>query len=449
MVLSAVFFLFLALFADASSLLAEKEISYDPYISILKYPEANQPKTAEKRNRNQFLARILEQPLRPIEYGVGKTAQWVEEKHMDQKTIWLVDELSLHGIHPSLKFPTDGSFGTFGPEAMVELDKLFKIQQPYVSADVFGGWTPNKDFAGSSVELGGHYEVQLPLGHMYHEGNVHYSRSSAERFYGIGQDSSPGNLSTYQPEELALESKLGFPLGQTVESTASFIFQRMNIGNGNRERVGKIKEHFPIAGIPGINGGDLIGLVAGLGHDNRDRESDPKHGGYESLGFSYFHGVDGKDFHYLKVSGEVSHYFPIASDRRIFAVRLVAEKNQELGGGQIPFYNLSRLGGSGRSDGSGLLRSYNYNRFFEEGLALANFEYRYNIYEYGDFAADVVALFDAGEVFEEIGRFGFDELRLSYGGGLNIKFRRRTLLSVTIAHGDEGWQTGAQTKVSF
>ena len=184
-------------------------------------------------------------------------------------------------------------------------------------------------------------------------------------------------------------------------------------------------------------------------HDNRDNENDPKRGGYETAEFSYFHSVDGQDFHYLKVAGEVAHYFPILSDRRVLALRVATQKNQELGGGKIPFFNMARLGGSDKSNGSELLRSYRYNRFFEEGLVVANAEYRYNVYEYGNFAGDLVALFDVGEVFKELGDFGFNKLKYSYGGGLNIKFHRRTFVSITMARGNERWETGMRSKVPF
>ncbi|MBI4358491.1 MAG: BamA/TamA family outer membrane protein [Candidatus Omnitrophica bacterium] len=443
------FFLTFLLLAQATPLSAQEEIPYDPYAPVFKYPEAVQLETARARDRNRLLARVLEQPLRPVGYGLGKTAEWVERKHMDDKVIWFFDELHSHGIYPKLKGPTTGSFGTVGLEGRVEFEKLLQLEQPYVSLEGFGGWTPNKDFDGTTVEAGGRYRLESPTTAILHDGEVRYSRSSAESFFGIGQDTSLGEYSTYQPEELKFSTGLGYPFAQTVDGRANFVYQRMNIGNGNRERVGKIKEHFPIASVPGINGGDLIGLVASLIHDNRDHKNDAKRGGREALEFSYFHDTDGNDFHYLKVAGSVSHFFSIFSDRRIFAARLVAEKNQELGGDEIPFFNLSRLGGSDRSDGSELLRSYRYNRFFEEGLLAANFEYRYNIYEYSDFASDAFILFDVGEVFGELGDFGLEELKFSYGGGFNVKFRRRTIFSVAIARGNEGWNVGTHTKVSF
>lgn len=437
------------LFAGQSFLFGEREMNYDPYLSALKYPEAGQVGAARDRDRNLLFLRILEQPVRPAGYSLGKTAEWIERKRVDDKVVWFFDELSSHGIYPKTKGPTEGGFGVMGVEGRVELEKLFQIEQPYVTAQVFGGWTPNKGYEGTTVDFGGRYKIETPAHAVFHEGLVRYGRSSSESFYGIGQDTSLGEHSTYQPEELKFDAALGYPLMQAVESRASFVYQRMNIGNGNREHVGKIKEHFPIASIPGINGGDLIGLIASLVRDTRDSKTDTKRGGEEAFQFSYLHDTDGNDFHYLKVGASARHFFPIQSDRRILALRLVAEKNQELGGGEIPFFNMSRLGGSDFSDGSELLRSYRYNRFFDEGMLSANVEYRYNIYEYGKFSGDAVALFDVGEVFGELGDFGIEELKFSYGGGLNIKFRRRTLLSIVVAHGSEKLKIAAHTKASF
>src|SRR3989338_7968632 len=442
-------FLLSGLIISASLLFAQEEIPYDPYVAIPKYPGAVRVDVVAKREQNQWLARILEQPFRPVGYVTGRSLQWMEENHLDDKTIWFFDELASHGIYPKPKSPTSGGLGIMGLEGRVEIEKLLKVEQPHASLTAFGGWTPNAGFAGSTVDLGGKYKLSTADSLFSNDGVVSYHRSSSESFYGLGQDTSLGEYSTYQPEELRFDTGVGYQPTPALEVKESFIFQKMNIGNGNRERVGKIKEHFPVGSIPGINGGDLIGLKTYLSHDTRDNKHDPKHGGQQLAEFSYFHDTDGNDFHYLKFGGSISHFLPIKSDRRILALRLTGEKNQELGGGQIPFFNMARLGGTDRADGSELLRSYRYNRFFDEGLLLANAEYRYNIYEYGNFAGDAVALFDVGEVFEEISDFGLDELKFSYGGGLNIKFRRKTLLSFFIARGNEGWRSGTHTRISF
>ncbi|MBI4395245.1 MAG: BamA/TamA family outer membrane protein [Candidatus Omnitrophica bacterium] len=440
---------FLSLLLLSSPIFAEKEIEYDPYLSILRYPETAEEQFTERRERAQFLARILEQPIRPVGYGLGKTAEWAERAHLEDKVVWFFDELAIHGIHLKTKSPTEASFGTLGLRGRIEFEKLFKIEQPYLTTEAFGGLTPNKDFAGSTVELGGRYHLEAPAGALFHEGLFRYDRSSAESFYGVGQNTSLGDLVTYQPEQLKWEGSLGYRFNPTMDGRAVLVYEKVHIGNGNRERVGKIKEYFGSAGMAGINGGDLIGFAASFIHDNSDSKSDPKRGGSESIDVSYHHDTDGTDFQFVKLVGSIRHFFPIGSDRRILALRLAGEKNQKLFGDDIPFFKMARLGGSDRSDGSELLRSYRYNRFFDEGLLTANAEYRYNIYEYGNFAGDAFLLFDVGEVFEEIETFGFEELKFSYGGGLNIKFRRKTLLSLLLARGNEGWRAAAHTKISF
>ena len=441
------FSLFLIFSAQTTFLFAQREITYDPYAPKLKHPKAMDLKAAERRDHIQLFARILEQPIRPVGYGIGRTAQWVEKEHLSQKTVWFFDKLSEHGVILQPKMPTTGSLGAVGLETRIELEKLFNWDQPYVSTALFAGWTPNKDFAGSTVDLGADYKIEIPKTRIFQEGVASYSRSSAESFYGIGQDTSLGDYSTYQPEETKLENFLGYRLTQTTDAATSFVYQKMNIGNGNRDRVGKIKEHF--RAFPGINGGDLIGVTSSLNHDNRDHKNDPKRGGYEGVGFSYYHDADENNFQYFKVSASASHYVPIFSDRRIFAVKVVGEKNQELGSGQIPFFNLARLGGSTVSSGSELLRSFDFNRFLDQGLLVMNTEYRYNVYEYGDFAGDAFTLFDVGEVFKEFHDIEFKALKFSVGGGFNVKFRRYTFFSISIARGNEGWRAGTHTKISF
>jgi hypothetical protein len=57
---------------------AQEQVSYDPYVQTWKHPDAYDSAHAKRRDVGRFFARILEQPIRPIGYGIGKTAEWVE-----------------------------------------------------------------------------------------------------------------------------------------------------------------------------------------------------------------------------------------------------------------------------------------------------------------------------------------------------------------------------------
>ena len=110
---------------------------------------------------------------------------------------------------------------------------------------------------------------------------------------------------------------------------------------------------------------------------------------------------------------------------------------------------MAGLGGADPWRGSELLRSYRFNRFFDQGLAALNAEYRYSIYEYGDFQTDAFGLFDVGEVFDSIGGFSFPRLNVAYGGGFNFKFLKKKILSLILARGSEGAEFMVNSRVSF
>lgn len=436
--------------AFAQILFAETEATYDRYQPAFKNPQALTQEAAKKRDRNQIFLRILEQPFRPIGYAVGEAAAWAERHRIDRKTVWFIDKMMELGIHPAFDAPETSDGIRVG--GRLELDKLFKLRTPNLQLQVFGGWTYNTDSSESqSFDGGGKYRVGMPFNpSVYQEGLVQYKRMVSESFFGLGNLSSRGNWSTYKIEETKIEEKLGCELMRFFSADTSFIFQHVNIGNGRRVHVGKIKEYFANGGIPGINGGVLMGVRGKLSHDSRDHQEDPKRGGNESFDLGYFFDIDGNNFHYLKMTATATHFFSLWSDRRVLAIRLKAEQNESMGHGQkVPFFNMSRLGGNEPGEASDILRSYRFNRFFDDGAALANMEYRYNIWEYGTFGADAFGLFDVGEVFRSVGNFVFDRLRLSYGGGLNLKFRRRTILSLTAAGGNEGWRFSVHSSKSF
>ncbi len=433
---------------SASPLFSDTELSYDPYEPAFRHPRSLTEEAAKKRDRNQILLRLLEQPLRPVGYAIGEMAAWTERHYIDRKTEWFFDKMLEIGILPQFDSP-EGS-GGIRLGARVELDKLLKMNTPNFKAETFGGWTYHADSSkAQSYDFGGKYRVGMPFDpSIYHEGFIRYNRRASENFFGLGNRTSLGDWATYKTEELKIEEKLGFMLMNRVSADTSVIFQHVKIGNGRRKRVGKLKERYPE--IPGVNGATLMGIRGGLAHDSRDHLDDPKRGGKAAFDFGYFFDVGGSDFHYLNMQATVSRFFSLWSDRRVLAVRIQAEKNESLGGGNdIPFFNMARLGGAEPGAASDLLRAYRFNRFFDKGSILANIEYRYNIWEYGSFAGDAFGLFDIGEVFKEVSNFALKRLRMSYGGGLNLKFRRKAILSLTAAGGDEGWRFAAHTGKSF
>ena len=131
-------------------------------------------------------------------------------------------------------------------------------------------------------------------------------------------------------------------------------------------------------------------------------------------------------------------------------MRFYGEHNDRLRNRSVPFHQLARLGGYGKyPDRSATFRAYDKNRFFGESLALLNLEYRYTVYEYRDWKVDTVYFWDEGQVFRDISDFQWQDFEASYGGGFRISVLNHVVLSLEVAHGDEGTHFYAKTGSPF
>jgi len=243
---------------------------------------------------------------------------------------------------------------------------------------------------------------------------------------------------------------VGYEPTTTTKTEGFFRYRHVNIGNGHLEEHERMKERYTGAQVPGINGTDLLNAGFLLSHDTRDMEEDPLRGGYQQLDFSYSDDVHGQNFHYLKFDFHAAHFFQLWSDRKVFALKFFVGRAQKTSGGDVPFFDLERIGGYGiQPSGSETLRGFVYNRFFDKTALVITPEYRYNIWKYGNFNADSVFFADVGEVFREIHSFGLDKLKPSYGWGIRVKHSRDVFFSFEIAHSNEGTQIYVRTKAPF
>ena len=95
---------------------------------------------------------------------------------------------------------------------------------------------------------------------------------------------------------------------------------------------------------------------------------------------------------------------------------------------KIPFVDYPRLGGSR------LLRGYVRGRFRDRVLGVSAVEYRYPISE--NFAG--FAFLDAGSVWRRVSNVSLGDIKLGYGGGLQMHTYRRFLMRVQLAGGEDG-----------
>ena len=224
----------------------------------------------------------------------------------------------------------------------------------------------------------------------------------------------------------------------------------MNIFNRAHDGKGDIRTIFSGQNIPGIGGEDLLNYSLTLGRDTRDSKDDATCGSYQKFLFQFTDGVNGSPARFFKYQIDMAKYFRLASPRRVLVARLFAEHNEKIDHGNIPFYEMAKLGGAGTNvRDSEALRSFVYNRFYGESALLLNLEYRYTVMEYKEFKVKTAIFSDTGEVFGKIHQFRLKDLRESYGIGLYISYARNTLLNFSVAHGNEGTYFYIKNKLAF
>jgi len=391
-------------------------------------------------------SRILEAPFQLIKWPTDRALLFTERHRLDKKTVWLYKKSLEQGVKPI--------FGTVDVSAIpfygAEFNLLTLARQQEKFPDFFATATvihgPTIFFQASS-EIG----MQRIGGTGFHlKGVVNYDQREKEPFYGIGPDTSMGDGTSFRIETTRVGTAAGYEFSPSVDLVAGFDYKHANILNRAHDGKGDILTIFANQNIPGVHGDDLLEYSLSLGRDTRDSKDEASKGSYQKLLFQFTDGVNGSAARYFTYRLDMAKYFQLASPRRILAARLLAEHNDEVDHGYIPFYNLAKLGGAGFGPRySETERGYVYNRFFGESALLLNLEYRYTVMEYNDFKMRTAFFVDEGQVFGEIHQFQFKDFRTSYGVGFYLTYSKNTVLNFSVAHSNEGTRFYLKNKLAF
>jgi hypothetical protein len=137
-------------------------------------------------------------------------------------------------------------------------------------------------------------------------------------------------------------------------------------------------------------------------------------------------GVEGDRSSFARYGGEIQRYFDLYEGSRTLAVRLLAQS--VVGDEAISFIDLPRLGGTD------YLRGYVAGRFRDRAMALASVEYAWDIGNY--FGA--YTFVDTGRVFPSMADATFRDLRLGFGGGVQVHTWKSFLMRVQLAGSRDG-----------
>lgn len=390
------------------------------------------------------LSSLLAIPFEIIRWPMNQNLMFVQKQHLDQKFQWLYTYLKNHGITPSF-----GYSGGTGFETGLKLDipRLTDLKSKYPDF-IFDTWINygNNVYFQTGTEVG---LEKIAGTDFFVSGMAQYEKRFQEDFYGIGPDTSKGEGTSYEIETTTLGGKFGYEFSPSLKSIFHLKYRNVNVGESSDKGKGQIGQFGPNR-LSGFSGDRILTMAGELKHDTRDFTDAPTKGGYQQLLVAYNEGLGDSDARYMTYRVDAAQYLKVGSDRRILAFRGLMQTQDEVNGGYVPFYDLTKLGGYGTMPQlSETLRSYGTNRFTANSLLLFNVEYRYAIWEYKELQLDAVPFIDLGQTFDEWSQFQMRDFKESYGLEFRVYVARTNLFNISVAHGDEGTNFFARTKKVF
>lgn len=181
--------------------------------------------------------------------------------------------------------------------------------------------------------------------------------------------------------------------------------------------------------------GERVGLAGGGARLTWDFRNEPVRPSYGCLVQVETEAVaapgaaaSGTRYGYSRYTLDAEHYLPVYDPHRVLVFRHSLRRADPLPGRRLPFYDAPVL------DLNNLLRSYQRNRFQDQGSMLFNLEYRYPVWT----SWDAFAFFDGGQSFAEYSGLRGPDFRFSQGFGVRAVSADDLLFSFHFGAGREG-----------
>lgn len=182
-----------------------------------------------------------------------------------------------------------------------------------------------------------------------------------------------------------------------------------------------------------------LAIEPGVSYDSRDNPFRPTRGWFAEAAFSYTDQVDRDQFRYIGYRMEVQRYVPVFHGNRVLLLRGYLAKQDSLGSGSIPFYELNLL------DLNNGLRGFDRGRWQDEGALLFNVEWRFPVWQ--DVEGNI--FLDEGQVFNDYKEIALRQFRYSAGAGFRFVTNRKFGFRVQVAASEDGVLTLIRGDLEF
>jgi Omp85 superfamily domain len=253
-----------------------------------------------------------------------------------------------------------------------------------------------------------------------------YIDANKVAFFGIGNDTSQDNKTTYTYKPFSAE------LIETVDLDWLKMgagLQYLNVDTSPGASSPSVEQVFPPSTTPGF--GEQLDWAVGHLFTAVDWRQSPGYttrGGFYGVDYYFYNQKGSSDFNFQRFDAEIRQYFPILRANQIFVIRAVASFTYVKEPHEIPFYLLPRLGGGNE------LRGFVDYRFRDRNRLLMQAEYRWTPSKFMDMAI----FYDTGKVAPNSSEINFQDLHDDYGIGVRFHTPTFVPLRFDVAHSVEG-----------
>jgi Omp85 superfamily domain len=263
------------------------------------------------------------------------------------------------------------------------------------------------------------------------EGFGVYENDRTARFFGIGANSREPDEANYTLRQVGGEVTFGRRLRPELIASLTERLRHVTIRRGAVDSLPFLKDVF--TGVPGDDGSFVWAHRLALTYDTRNSLVAPTHGSFGQVFLEVADEAIGSEASFVRYGLQGRWVWPHLGERLVLALRGLLER---VDGSDIPFFELSDLGGDET------LRGFGQNRFLDEGRVLFNAEERIKVYQitYGDVRTDIeLAVFtDVGRVFHNFSDLGSGKIQAVVGGGIRFLAASQIVAKIDVGVGSEG-----------
>ncbi len=307
-------------------------------------------------------------------------------------------------------------------------------------------------------------EAGVIIGNEKTRGNIFYNylRRTEDNFFGIGPRTAKfavGSVETnFASEARSINGVLSHKFFKFLEGGLYGRFSNTGSFKGEDERDLLIDNFFsgdpatavtnPLAYAPGLNSNvELVSYGGYAELDLRNNDKGLTQGGYFYGRFGSVEGINNgnsfSDYGWNEIELDGRVYIPVLSRKTSVALRAFAEIKDPKGGSQIPFYDLSAIGGRN------LIRGFENLRFRANNVVIFSGEVRQTVLTLEeDRGLDVIGFVDAGQVWGDkrsrtnlqiLANDDFSErnYRIGAGGGISFRYNKNTVFRLDAGASNE------------